>query len=358
MRIFFFLIALILLPQITHSQNIPNYRIGDIIEMQESTNGSETIKIKVKNGDRGDELIITTESFKDTTSYKKNDRVIIATDYGAETPISYIYDHYRFSQLIILLIIFAIIVVIFGRKQGMRSLLGLFASILIIAFGMIPLLLKGYEPIIISIISACLISISTMYISHGLKKRTHIALGGMVITFTIATIFAFLSVEFTNLFGLGSEEARFLIGDSQTPLNLKGLLLGGMIIGILGVLDDITISQVSLIDELARANTQLTAKDLYTRGISVGRGHIASLVNTLALAYAGASLPLFLLFSINKYEPSWIIFNSEFIAEEIVRTIVGSVALIIAVPITTLLAVYIIKKYGSTNEDNKHLHCH
>jgi uncharacterized membrane protein len=133
---------------------------------------------------------------------------------------------------------------------------------------------------------------------------------------------------------------------------MRGLLLGGIILGALGVLDDITTAQAAAVDELHRANPSLDARELYRRGLSVGREHITALVNTLFLAYAGASLPLFILFTIYNEVPVWVALNSEFVAEEVVRTLVGSMALILAVPITTAAAATIVSRSiggGSTS---------
>jgi uncharacterized membrane protein len=155
---------------------------------------------------------------------------------------------------------------------------------------------------------------------------------------------AIIFVAIGKLFGLGSEEAIYLQLVPLEQLNLQGLLLGGIILGALGVLDDITTAQSAAVDELRKANPALGARELYRRGLSVGTEHITSLVNTLFLAYAGASLPLFILFTIYNDMPLWVTLNSEFIAEEIVRTVVGSVALILAVPITTAAAAAIFSR--------------
>ncbi|HYC80108.1 MAG TPA: YibE/F family protein, partial [Candidatus Binatia bacterium] len=146
-------------------------------------------------------------------------------------------------------------------------------------------------------------------------------------------------------------------------LNLRGLLLGGIILGVLGVLDDITTAQSAAVYEIRRANPALPFKELYSRGLSIGREHISSLVNTLFLAYAGASLPLFLFFTAGDHpQPFWVTLNSEFIAEELIRTLVGSVALMLAVPITTFLAAYYFSRrpveQSAAGEHSHHGHFH
>jgi uncharacterized membrane protein len=142
-------------------------------------------------------------------------------------------------------------------------------------------------------------------------------------------------------------------------VNLQGLLLGGILLGALGILDDIAIAQVSVIFQLKEVNNKLSFKELYERGLKVGKDHVASLVNTLVLAYAGANLPLFLLFTINRDIPLWVTLNNEIIAEEVVRTLVGSMGLVLAVPITTLLAAVVVSRLGALpTKGGRHAHAH
>jgi uncharacterized membrane protein len=174
---------------------------------------------------------------------------------------------------------------------------------------------------------------------------------------------ALWSVQITKLFGLGSEEAFYLQSYKLGQLDMRGLLLAGIIVGTLGILDDITISQVSIIEELYDVDKSLTFWNLVSRGLNIGREHIASLINTLALAYVGASFPLLLTFSITQSQPLWVIANGETIIEEVVRTLVGSVTLILAVPIATFLSAYFIKhppkilqRLPSSHENHTHSH--
>jgi len=161
----------------------------------------------------------------------------------------------------------------------------------------------------------------------------------------------------TRLFGLGSEESLDLQYGALKNINLQGLLLAGIIIGALGVLDDITTAQTAAVAELKLANAKLSFDELYRRGMAVGKEHITSLVNTLALAYAGASLPMLLLFTVYQ-QPLWVTLNSEFVVEEVVRTVVGSLALTVAVPITTFLAAYWFSRHPVADTPQAHSHAH
>jgi uncharacterized membrane protein len=211
---------------------------------------------------------------------------------------------------------------------------------MILAFGMIPAILRGDDPLAVSVIGASVIAIVSILLAHGINRRSIVALSATVLTLMIAVAFSFVAVLFTQLSGSGTEEANFLQLGSLPTINLQGLLLGGMIIGILGVLDDVTTAQVAAVEEISIADSTLSPKELYVRGLRVGKEHIASLVNTLALAYAGASFPLFLLFAIEGGPPLWVVLNAEYIMEEVVRALVGGMAIVIAVPVTTILAAW------------------
>ena len=249
-------------------------------------------------------------------------------------------DDYRVNFLWIVFGIFVLLLVIFAGLRGITSLIGLIFSILILACFTIPQIVAGQSPLLISIISAFAIALISIYLSHGFRQRTTIAVISTCITITIAIGMAYLFTSMTKLTGMGSEEAfQLSVWGPLSSIDFRGLLLGGIIIGALGVLDDVTTAQSATIDELSKANKSLSYKELYKRGLSVGREHITSLVNTLALAYVGVSLPLLLIFIANP-RPLWVIINSQMISEEIIRTLVGSIALVLAVPITTVMAAY------------------
>lgn len=255
----------------------------------------------------------------------------------------YITEHYRIPSLGIILFFFAGLTLFFGRKKGAGSLLGLVFSIAVIALFIVPKIIQGADPLFITLVGTFIIAAVSLFLAHGFNRRTSVAFVSTMITLTLSLGLSEIFVRLAYLFGKGTENAFFLQTGELANLDLRGLLLAGIIIGTLGVLDDITTAQTAVVGELRQANPLLKMKELYNRALVVGREHIASLVNTLVLAYAGTSLPLFLLFSINEGVPLWVKINSELIAEEIIRTIIGSSALILAVPIATLLAAYFLK---------------
>lgn len=250
----------------------------------------------------------------------------------------FIADRYRFPYMMLVVVMFVLVVLYFGRVKGVMSLLALGLSFVILVGMMVPLIVGGYSPLMVTLVGSFLIAVVGMLISHGFTRRTLVAVVSTLLTLAIAIGLSVLFVELVQLFGIGSEEAAYLKLDPSLNLNLKGLLLSGIIIGTLGVLDDVTMTQVASVDELVKANHELSRSELYHRGLSIGREHIASVVNTLVLAYAGASMPLFLLFTLDSVQPLWVTLNSEFVAQEFVRTFVGSIALILGVPISTYLA--------------------
>jgi uncharacterized membrane protein len=231
-------------------------------------------------------------------------------------------------------------------------------SILILVKFIVPQIVAGANPLVVSIFGSLLIGGITLYIAHGWKIKTHIALASMVSALLIVAVLSYISVQSAQLVGLGSEEAYFLQFGNTATINLQGLLLGGIILGALGVLDDITVSQVSVIFQLRAAKKDISIQELYRRGLEVGKDHVASLVNTLVLAYAGANLPLFILFMLNEQTPQWVTLNSEIIVEEIIRTVTGSIGLVLAVPVTTLLAAYVALRSPIQKIDDFHGHSH
>lgn len=275
----------------------------------------------------------------DNARFSDGDSVILSlSTYNGEQSYS-IYEPYRLGRLMTLFFLFVALVVLVSRRQGLMSLLALVVTLLILVFGILPRIVAGQSPFWVSLIGSAIIATLTFYLAHGFKKRTSLALLSTYVTLFLAMLLSLFSVRFSHLFGLGSESSAYLSTSSFQGIDLKGLLLGAIVIGTLGVLDDVTTAQTAAVHEIHRANTKLSFKDLYKRGLSVGREHISSLVNTLVLAYVGASFPVLLLIT-QSPRPLWVILNNEFLAEEIVRTLVGSTALVMAVPISTLVAAH------------------
>lgn len=253
---------------------------------------------------------------------------------------TFVTDMYRLPMLLWLFVGFFILVLLVAGKRGFLAVIGMGVSLLILSKFLVPFILSGSNPLLISMIAAVLIATITVYLSHGFSLQSHISLFSMISTLGLVILLANIVTLLGHLFGFGSEEAAFLQIGETANINIRGLLLGGIMLGALGVLDDICISQVSTVFELKKANMTLSFNDLYQRSMNVGKNHVASLVNTLLLAYAGTNLPLFILLTLGDGVPLWARINSELIAEEIVRTLVGSIGLVIAVPLTTLVATY------------------
>lgn len=298
--------------------------------------------------DSSDTKTITAESggfmTLNSPKFKVGDKVVVTSTIGPDgQTIFYISDYIRRDTLYLLFGLFVGITILIGKKRGLFSLIGMAFSFFILFTFVLPQILAGHDPVLISIIGSLLIIPVTFSLSHGLNKKTFSAIVGTSIALIITGILASLFVNASELSGFASEEAGFLQQAKDGLLNIKSLLLAGIIIGALGILDDITVSQSAIVFQLKKAFPNLSLMKLYSKAMEVGRDHIASVVNTLVLVYTGAALPLLLLF-INNPHPIKEVINYEIIAEEIVRTLVSSIGLILAVPITTFLTAYMLKK--------------
>lgn len=246
-------------------------------------------------------------------------------------------DFVRSRQILYLFLFFVLISILISGWKGVRSLFGIAFSLLIIVLYVLPQILSGKDPVWISISGAFVFLAISQFLVYGWNLKTHSAVIGILISLVLTGLISGYFIDFTRLTGYGDENALFLSQLSTQTINLKGLLLAGMLIGALGVLDDLVISQASAVFELKTANSSLGFSPLYKRAMNIGKDHAAATVNTLVLAYAGASLPMLLLFSLSNQDPAMLI-NISFIAEEIVRTLVGSIGLFFSIPITTALA--------------------
>lgn len=319
-----------------------SYTTAVVERIAPDNDGAQDVQLKISGGEEKGKIVTIKHgdvvSLREDQRVSEGDSVVITKAENGEVEEYQIIDKYRLPGVALVAFLFLITIIAFGRKQGIMSIIGLGFTVIVLMWYIIPSILSGGNPFIVSIIGAGIIATISIYLAHGFKKRTTIALISTIVTLIIAAILAIIFVDLTRLSGAGTGESFFLQFGGLDVINLKGLLLGGIIIGALGVLDDITTAQSAAVEEIAKANPKLKIKELYSRGISIGKEHIASLVNTLVLAYAGASFPLLILFSVEDLEPFWVTLNHEYMVEEIIRTLVGSTALIFAVPITTYLA--------------------
>lgn len=242
------------------------------------------------------------------------------------------------------LALFFVLTIIFAGKRGLMAFVGLGVTAAIIAWYIIPQISSGANPFVVSIVATAAIACSSLFLAHGFNRRTVVAFVSIIGTIILAIGLTEWVTSAAYITGLGSEESYFLQFAPIGVINLRGLLLGGIIIGVLGVLDDVATAQAAAVAELKSANRSFGFRELYRRGSIVGREHITSLVNTLVLAYVGASFPLLLLFSAYS-TPWWVTLNTELIMEEVIRTLIGSIALVMAVPITTALAAWVFSRY-------------
>lgn len=343
------LLAVDLTPPIDDSSPYEEVMEGEILEITESKS-QETIygeqyyqelTVEVTRGTLEGEIIevengVTPSLY--SQPYNKGDQlVLIRSENSAGENNFVIADYVRRPVLFWLFALFIGVVAVVSRKQGLRSLLGMAFTFLVLFRLVLPVILMGYSPVWAAIAGCVLMIPATFYLSHGVNKKTTVAILGTLVTLILTGFLADFFASWGKLSGLADEAAGFLKSDTGDLIDFHGLLLAGILISMLGVLDDISISQASVAEELRGAKKNISFMELYGRTMTVGKDHIASMVNTLVLVYTGASLPLLLLFIDHSHVFTEVL-NYEFVAEEIIQTLVGSIGLILTVPITTLFA--------------------
>lgn len=320
-------------PDVPGQENFACARVT--VELAEGSDAGETFSFDYSTG-------------RQTRAIAKGDEVIVGTSDqpqeeidGQPPPPKYFFlDFDRRVPLVWLGIFFSVVVIALSRWRGLAALAGLAISLLVLIKFVLPAILQGGDPLAVAIVGGAAIMFLALYLTHGFNAATTTAVLGTLAALFLTGALALFFVNVSIFTGAGSEEAAFL-QISQQQVNLQGLLLASIIIGTLGVLDDVTVTQASAVWELQKANPEYGVRNLYRAAIRIGRDHIASTVNTLVLAYAGASLPLLILFSVSNRSLSQVL-NTETLAEEIVRTLVGSIGLVASVPITTGLAALIV----------------
>ncbi|MYY17623.1 MULTISPECIES: YibE/F family protein [unclassified Streptomyces] len=276
-----------------------------------------------------------------TRKLKQGQGVVVAYAPDAPRDLQYsVTDVDRSFPMTLLAGIFALAVVGVGRLRGLMALIALAVSFAVLTLFILPAILQGSNPLLVAVVGASAIMLIALYTCHGLTARTSVAVLGTLISLVLIGLLGSLFIGWASLTG-NTDDNTGLIHGLYPEIDMSGLLLAGVIIGSLGVLDDVTVTQTSAVWELHQADPTMGVRRLYKAGIRIGRDHIASVVNTLVLAYAGAALPLLLLFSIAQSSVG-VVANSELVAEEIVRTLVGSIGLVASVPVTTVLAALVV----------------
>lgn len=279
----------------------------------------------------------------DQPTFREGDRVVLGRAADASGVAYYFSDYQRKTPLLLLGVVFALAVIGLARWRGAAALLGLGVSLLVLVRFALPAILAGENALAVAIVSSSVIALLIVYLAHGVTARTTTALLGTFVSLGLTAVLAVVFVHAAHLTGLSSEEGTYLRGILGSRVNLRGLLLGGVVIGTLGVLNDVTVTQASAVWEIYLANPTVSARRLYRSAMRIGRDHIASTVDTLVLAYAGAALPLLVIFTVADRRLSEVL-TGEVVAEELVRTLVGSIGLVASVPITTGLAALLVTR--------------
>jgi uncharacterized membrane protein len=335
----------------------PTYTEGKIIRIVES--GKEflleelvpyqVVLVRITKGElQGKEMEIrNSASFGEGVSsvqyeeYEPDQKVRIVIVPDGENGESYaLAGRVKRDGLLMLAAIFLIVVLVVGRIWGALSILGMAVSFLVIFRLIIPLIISGTHPVVAALLGSLIIIPTTFYISHGFNAKTHVGVIATLIALLGTGLLAIYFVEVTHLTGFASEEAGFLQVERHGSIDIRGLLLAGIIIGTLGILDDVTVGQASVVQQIKKNRPDISLRELFLAGMKVGQDHISSMVNTLVLVYSGSALPLLLLFFGNE-QSFWDITEYELIAEEIVRMLVGSIGLVAVAPLATFLAAWI-----------------
>lgn len=315
----------------------------------DTTTSVQEVRVLLDEGEKKGEVVPMTVEM---VTLKVDDRVFVNRVVTIEGDEYITFSTFERRPILLgILALFVGMLLFISRWQGVRALLSLAVSIAAIIFVLVPALLAGYDPALTTIGIAAVILAFALFGTHGFNARSTISFVGTFSAVLITCVISYICVKGMRLTGFSDDASVYLNFATNGSLDLAGLLLGGIIIGILGVLDDVAVTQASVVMQLKSANPLFGFKELYGRALSVGRDHIGSIVNTLALAYVGVSLPLILLYAKAGSDLAAIL-NQEVVAAELTRIMVGSIGLILAVPATTAAAAW----YYHAREVDSHIH--
>lgn len=358
-----FLFACGLFSDVAHAEELPQANVetvkAQVLEIlnQEVRNipGTDTshdyqeIRVKILEGSQKGEVITVENDYlnlkKDEVFYLRHE-----TDGLDGREMYAVVEPYRLPAVLGFIGLFVLCVLVFGGWQGLRGLISLIISFFFIFYLLFPGILNGYSPILVSIGVSSLIVVLGSYVTHGFNKTTTSAVVGMIATILFTGALAYFAVDITRLSGFATEESVYLNFGTNGTIDFVGLLLGSILIGLLGVLYDAAISQAIAIEELHKVGPHLSRAFIFKRALRIGREHIGALVNTLAIAYVGASLPLLLLFYATTDSSFSLNLNRELFATEVIRTMIGSIGLVLAVPITSLISVFMLIRPQKTSD--------
>lgn len=326
--------------EVTEVREVACEDVGVMVQ-QGVTGACEQATVEVTSGPHAGRTFTEIVPPDSTQRYDEGQGVIVAYAPDAPEELQYsIADVDRKAPMLLLAGVFALAVVAVGRLRGLLALAGLVVSFAVLTLFILPAILHGSNPLLVAVIGGSVIMLVTMYLCHGVNGRTSVAVLGTLVSLLLIGLLGSAFTSWARLTG-NTDDQTGLVHTLYPDIEIRGLLLAGILIGSLGVLDDVTVTQTSAVWELKLAEPGAGWRRLYQSGMRIGRDHIASVVNTLVLAYAGAALPLLLLFTIAQSSVGTVAY-SELVAEEIVRTLVGSIGLVASVPVTTLLAALVV----------------
>ena len=307
-------------------------------ELEDDVNGCGTAEVELVTGET---ITAPLPNGLGVPELDTGDDVVVIEIDNPEAVTYAIVDHQRASELWLLGGVFALALVAFGRWRGLSALFGLAVTFALLLYFVVPAILAGESPLLVALVGAAAIVLTVLYLTHGFTLSTTVAVFGTLISLALTGLLSAIAVSALHLTGV-TDDISMSLG-SSFPVDMEGLLLAGIVIGSLGVLDDVTVTQAATVSELARANPAYSALELYRAGSRIGRSHIASVVNTIILAYAGSSLPLLIIIVANNESLGGVV-TDQIIAQEIVRSVVATLGLIAAVPVTTGLAALALPK--------------
>jgi uncharacterized membrane protein len=321
------------------------------VEVPEATEDCQRVEARLSDGSVVFFVVLATDTR--IPELDEGDRVVLFESPSSPSEFRYSFvDFQRGPPLLLLALVFAVVVILLGRWQGVRALAGLVVSGLVLVGFLVPSLLRDSPAVLVALTAAAVIAFAAIYLAHGVNMASSVALVSTLVSLAMITLLAVVVVSAARITGISDESAQVL-RITASAVDLRGLLIAGIVIGALGALDDVTVSQVSTVGALRRADPSMPAGRLYQEASRVGRDHVASTVNTLVLTYAGAALPLLLLFAQGDQSVLRVL-SGEIVAIEIVRTLVGSIGLVLSVPIATLLAAHVLRP--SDEGTGQHVH--